>query len=276
MATSYSSSSSSVYSSSAAASSTSSASSSSSSSTSKTGHRGLSYNDASLTDAFEGSSTVGWAYNWGQTSQGLSSSFEFVPMLWSLADTDTWDASVSTALAAGSSHLLSFNEPDYSGEADMSASDAAAGYKTYMNPYSGSAKLGAPAVTNGAAPMGLAWLESFLTECNDECTIDFVPIHWYDSATNYDYFKEYVQEAYVAGGNRTLWITEMGATGSTDEQNTFLQVVMPWLDSLDYVERYAYFMCEDGVLLSGTSLSTLGSTYSDYVSQIISSLISAL
>jgi hypothetical protein len=238
-----------------------------------TGRRGLSYNDASLTEAFSGSSEVGWAYNWGATSDDLTGDFEYIPMLWGLTDslTSAWADAVSTAVAAGSSHLLAFNEPDL--QSDISSADAATGYKTYMNPYTSQAKLGAPAVTNGGSPMGLTWLEAFIADCNDECIIDFVPIHWYDTATNYVYFKEYIQEAYVAGGNRTLWITEFGATGTADEQNTFLEVVLPWLDSLDYVERYAYFMCADDSLISGTSLSTLGSTYSSYTSTTISASI---
>lgn len=51
------------------------------------------------------------------------------------------------------------------------------------------------------------------------------------------------------------WITERGATGTTAEQVEFLQVVMPWLDEQNYVERYAYFMDDVGVLESSTELS---------------------
>jgi len=129
-------------------------------------------------------------------------------------------------------------------------------------------------VTNGGSPAGLTWLKDFLTACNGECDIDFVPIHWYDSATNYGYFKEYVQEAYIAGGNRSLWITEFGATGSTAEQVTFLQTVMPWLDEQEFVARYAYFMDDVGVLLNSVSeLSDLGTTFMDYTSSTVSDLI---
>jgi hypothetical protein len=53
------------------------------------------------------------------------------------------------------------------------------------------AKLVSPAVTNGAAPMGLAWLDSFFAACSG-CQIDAVAIHIYDSATNIAYFKNYI------------------------------------------------------------------------------------
>jgi hypothetical protein len=235
---------------------------------SSTNKRGLAFNDASILSSFlSGSSKVSWAYNWGQTTATLpSKTLEYVPMLWNISSTMTsgWSAAASSAIASGSTHLLGFNEPDLASQADISYTAAATGYQQYMQPFAGKAKLGAPAVTNGGSPAGLTYLGNFLTACTG-CTIDFVPIHWYDSATNIDYFKSYVAQAYAAGGNRPIWITEFGASGSTDEQNTFLETVMPWLDSLEYVERYAYFMASDGILLSaGSTLSTLGETFATF------------
>ncbi|KAF7874713.1 uncharacterized protein EAF02_008690 [Botrytis sinoallii] len=235
-------------------------------SSSSGGKRGVAYNTADYVKQFTGSSKVAWAYNWGSSSDGLSASgIEFVPLLWGLKSTFTgaWSAAASSAIASGSTHLMSFNEPDLSTQANIGASDAAAGYKTYMQPFAGKAKLGAPAVTNGASPMGLTWLKSFLSSCSD-CTIDFVCIHWYDSASNVAYFKQYVQDAYTAGGNRPLWITEFQASGSTDEQNAFMKEVLPWLDASTMVDRYAWFMADTaaGGLMSSTSaLSTLGNTF---------------
>lgn len=235
--------------------------------TSSSSKRGLAYNDADLLSGFVSSSSkVSWAYNWGSSTSGLPSGLEYVPMLWGLGSgkTSGWAADAKAAIAAGTTHLMSFNEPDLAAQSNIGYADAAAGYLTYMEPFAGQAKLGAPAVTNGGSPMGLTYLGNFLESCS-KCTIDFVSIHWYDSATNIGYFKNYIQSAYTAGGNRPIWITEFGASGSADQQNTFLETVIPWLDSLDYVERYAYFMAADGILLSGGStLSTLGNTYATF------------
>jgi len=66
------------------------------------------------------------------------------------------------------------------------------------------------------------------------------------------------------GGNRPVWITEFAGSGTIDEQNTFLETVLPWLDAQPYVERYAYFMVEEGSLLSADGLSLIGSTFADY------------
>lgn len=228
--------------------------------------RGLAYNEASFLSAFTGSLT-NWCYNWGSTPGGdVPSNLEYVPMLWSDTDSFTgdWDSAVSTAKSSGSSHLLSFNEPDLSSQSNIAYGQAASSYMTYMQPYAGSFKLGAPAVTNGAADsgMGLGYLSSFISSCKDlGCTIDFVPIHWYNDASQVDDFKNHVTQAYTAGGNRPIWITEIGASGSTDAQQSFLEQVIPWLDSQDFVERYAYFMVSDGSLMSGSSVSALGNTY---------------
>ena len=72
-----------------------------------------------------------------------------------------------------------------------SPAHAAASYKTWMQPFAGRAKLGAPAVTNGGSPVGLTYLGYFIGNCTD-CTIDFIPIHWYDQR-NVDYLYWYMQ-----------------------------------------------------------------------------------
>ena len=56
-----------------------------------------------------------------------------------------------------------------------------------------------------------------------------------------------------------IWLTEFGTTDGNDE--SFISTVLPWLDSQSFVERYAYFMAENGKLLSGTGLSAAGQKY---------------
>lgn len=94
----------------------------------------------------------------------------------------------------------------------MSPQQAADAYRTYMNPFAGRAYLGAPAVTN--APSGLPWLTQFLTLCTG-CHIDFIPIHWYDKATNTGYFKGYIGQAKAVAGTLNLWITEVCPASSS-------------------------------------------------------------
>lgn len=224
------------------------------------GKRGIAYNNADYLKAFTGSSSVSWCYNWGGNTHDVPESFEFVPMLWGTGShANNWERFADTAIAAGSKHLLAFNEPDHFEQANISPSAAADGYKQYMEPYAGKAKLGSPAVTNGGDQMGLTWLGNFMTACSG-CTIDFVNVHWYnggDAAA----FKTHMQKAYDVGGKRPIWITEWQAPGSTSEQIAFLAEVLPWLDSQDWIERHALFMASEGLMISGGGLSEVGKAF---------------
>lgn len=162
-----------------------------------------------------------------------------------------------------------FNEPDLGTQANMAVSTAVSVWKTNMEPFYGQAKLISPAVTNGPSPMGLTYLSNFVSQCTG-CHIDACAIHWYDSATNVAYFQAYIPQAHTACGGKPIWITEFGASGTDAQIVTFLQTVLPWLDSLDYVERYAYFYAgasSDGQYLvnsAGTGLSTIGQVFNSY------------
>ncbi|KFZ11290.1 hypothetical protein V502_07624 [Pseudogymnoascus sp. VKM F-4520 (FW-2644)] len=229
--------------------------------------RGLAYNNADLTNSFTGAdSKVSWAYNWGSTTPSIPSSFEYVPMLWGTqaVHSDNWNEAATAAIAKGSKHLLAFNEPDLPAQSNLDPGAAAAGYKTFMQPFAGKAKLGSPAVTNGPAPMGIAYYQSFMAAC-DGCTVDFIPLHWYDAASNVVGFKQHISDMNDVAGGRKLWITEFGASGSTEEQEEFLRQVIPWLDGQDYVERYAYFYA-DGVLTQNNAVSALGNVFMSFVS----------
>ena len=89
--------------------------------------------------------------------------------------------------------VSSFNEPDLSSQSNLSPAAAATAWRQYMQPFAGKAKLCSPAITNGGAPMGTAWLDAFMAACT-QCTIDCVAFHIYDSATNVAYFKNYITE----------------------------------------------------------------------------------
>jgi hypothetical protein len=192
-------------------------------------------------------------------------------MLWSnsAANTKNWNAVATAAIANGADTLLGFNEPDYQYQANMDVTTAVSAWKTYMEPFVGKARLAAPAVTNGGSPMGLTYLTNFISSCTG-CHIDICPIHWYDSATNVAYFKWYIPQAYAACGNKPIWITEFGASGTEAEIESFLKTVLPWLDSLNYVERYAYFYdgaSTDGTYLvnaAGTGRSAIGEIFNSY------------
>jgi len=145
------------------ASSSAAASSTSTPSTYKGTKRGLAYNDASLTNAFKGECS--WGYNWEHIPKGLDGSFEYIPMLKS-SDfyIESWEQDYKSAIDGGSTAVLSLNEPDNSGQANMSPAAAAAFHIANLNKvktYKSTVQIGAPAVTNSQqAGQGLDWLLS--------------------------------------------------------------------------------------------------------------------
>jgi Glycosyl hydrolase catalytic core len=232
------------------------------------GKRGLAYNSAALTNAFAG--VMSWAYNWADNPDGsLPAGIEFVPMLWGAKKFGDWDAAAKKAIAGGAKYLMSFNEPDLAGQANMDTATAAAAHIKYMNPYAGQAKIGSPAITNGGPSggtdgMGLGWLQKFFDKCDGNCKVDFLSFHWYDSAENVAYFKNYVQDVITMAkknGVNKVWLTEFAADGSDAQVAKFLGEVLPWMDANDAVERYAYFMCSEGRLVSGSGMSAVGKAY---------------
>ncbi|KAH9944665.1 glycosyl hydrolase catalytic core-domain-containing protein [Amylocystis lapponica] len=224
--------------------------------------RGLSFNDASLTEKFN-SQQISWVYNWASSYEGtLPDGVVYIPMLWSDDDahTATWTDDANKAIAAGAPYLLAFNEPDLSSQSNLTPQQAAAAYQKYMMPFAGKAKLVSPAITNGAAPMGEAWLDSFLAACTN-CQIDAVAMHIYDSATNEAYYQNYISSLATKYG-KPVWVTEFGATGSDSQVQSFLGSMVSFLDGLEGVAAYAWFMDTVGNLVnSDASLTSLGGTY---------------
>ncbi|KAL8667498.1 MAG: hypothetical protein Q9202_000714 [Teloschistes flavicans] len=240
------------------------------SSTDNVAPRGLVYNEASLTSHFD-TSAIGWQYNWDSAPGGtIDTSKEFIPMLWNTSEvyhTPHWESNADSAIAAGSKHLLAFNEPDLSAQANMNVGECVEGWNTYLEPfhtkYNGDVKLGSPSVCNGPdANQGLQFLKSFLDQCAG-CHIDFLAIHWYGLATDdgVQNLKDHIGKAQAIADGRAIWLTEFQPQGSDADQAKFLGQILPWLDdkAQSGVDRYAYFKVD--IMVSGDSLTQAGQAY---------------
>lgn len=252
---------------SAAASTTTSAASTGSSSSSGV-KRGLGYNDASLVSAIvsAASTSFGWCYDWGFTNGGLTADVNYIPMLWGPTHYDSsWSEAASSAVSNGVEALLSFNECDNAGQANLDAATAATYHTEYFSEYVGKIKIGAPSITSSAdAGYGLDWLAAFTTACGADCPMDFVNLHWYgpggeDGAQT---FLDYLVQAYTQT-NMPVWVTEFGVTSG--DEDAFLTYALDQLDNnstYSFVDKYAYFYLATGYLMeSSTALSTAGSIY---------------
>ncbi|KAL8743000.1 MAG: hypothetical protein Q9190_004595 [Brigantiaea leucoxantha] len=243
------------------------------SSTGGSGPKGLAYNSSSPSlDIFDGYDSVTWAHNWNSDPASAASRFTFVPTLWSdqSPHSDNW-----ASFASGHAELLSFNEPDNIGQANMRVDDAVTAYTNLMMPQRvNGVRIGAPSVSNGVGnneagiPMGMGWLNDFLGKCNEEasggkCVADFVAVHWYGCTNGCSVdddvtaFKDFIGQA--TGTGYPVWVPEFQRIGSPETQKDFLNQVAGWLDG--QVEKYAYFMVLDGILTDGGQVNDLGNTY---------------
>ena len=240
------------------------------SSSSSSSKRGAAYNDATLVPHLLGSgSKIGWAYNWGSSSDSLTSDLEFVPMLWGEKMVSYWATNAQAAIDAGSKYLLGPNEPDNAAQANMDPATAATFHKTHMEPFASSAKLTAPAVTNSnIAGESIDWLTQFISACSD-CTFSVCPVHWYNTieAGAEDLFDFLVKAGDACGSDRTVWLTEFAPNvdNPSDAQiSSFLETVQDTLDNnatFSFVERYSYFYVAEGMLISNGAVSTYGNTF---------------
>lgn len=236
--------------------------------------RGAAYNDASLISPLLGSdSKLSWAYNWGSSSDGLSdvsSSLEFVPMLWGEKTVSYWATNAQAAIDAGSKYLLGPNEPDNAAQANMDPATAATFHITNMEPFASKASLGAPSITNSnVAGESVDWLKEWITACDGQCTFDFCPAHWYNTieAGAEDLFTFLSEVSAACGTGKTVWLTEFAPnvdSPSDAEISEFLTTVQDTLDNnstYSFVERYSYFYVADGLLVSGGAASSYGNTF---------------
>jgi hypothetical protein len=134
-------------------------------------------------------SELTWYYNYQPNPSPIYNNvsqqdFEFVPMLWS--PTETFLTSIQALLDKGVKikHVMAYNEPDgdaATGGSGISPQVAAKNYISQIEPLRKMGiKVGAPGVTG--SPRGHTWLENFFNACADlgtNCTMDFIPIHWY-------------------------------------------------------------------------------------------------
>ncbi|KAJ6475051.1 glycosyl hydrolase catalytic core-domain-containing protein [Mycena vitilis] len=222
---------------------------------SKVPKRGLAFAADNSTDIFKANQTASvasWVYNWGLIPPGdlADSGIEYIPMQWSGADIENLAVTVK---GLGSKTILTFNEPDFAQQSNMNATFAAQLWMQYIEPLKESGiKLGGPAVSSGDT--GRPWLTDFMAACS-QCTIDFIPLHWYGSGTGG--FYDYIYQVHGQFPNHTLWITEFAETSSNDSVVLdFMNQTITTLDGLDFVERYSWF---------GFFRPKDGSHYSEYL-----------
>ncbi len=227
-----------------------------------------------------GALNVSWYYDWGFLDFSTPTR-EYAPMSWN--GNGALDPNVNRVIANDTlTHYMAFNEPDGTGQANMTTTAAIPPYKKLLR---AGHRMVSPATTESQYSV---WLQEFtdLAEA-DNLSIDVVAVHWYDwgnwlaappnggnanpnPVDVLNRFKSYITNVYNRY-KKPIWITEFNANPNrpTAIQEQFMAMALPWLDSDPRVERYAYFF-PAAILPTinpmSSVLTPVGQVYSDHSS----------
>lgn len=242
---------------------------------------------------------AGWYYNWGynvtrgSTNDALGR--EYIPMCWGGGTTDRSSTDTMREMTSVTT-LLAFNEPDdcngqsgqYNNLCDVPTAAGTVPFapRPELGYYKGlqrvGLRMGSPAPREGGASNETSWLSQFIDECEAaNLRIDFAALHWYDWGSNptetigasaeviFGRFKRYLSNAYHMY-RMPIWLTEFNANINrpTATHDAFLQLALPYLESIGYIERYAYFQPNsgEGNFFNNGQLTTTGQIYRDHES----------
>jgi hypothetical protein len=248
----------------------------------KSPKRGVAYGGNSAADLKAFSPGLTWWYNWSPTPEAATvpvyqqDNMDFVPMVWN--GSFTTSQVVSQIPASGCQYLLAFNEPNFTAQANLTPSAAAALWPSIQSiAQQKGLKIVSPAVNycGGCVSEGgvtfsdpVAWLDAFFADCKN-CQVDYIAVHWYAcdvlALQNYIYrFKKY---------GKPIWLTEFScgdqdhSTITLATQQNYMHDAVAYLENEPAIFRYAWFSGRNNEIpyinLLGNSgeLTTLGQYY---------------
>ncbi len=190
---------------------------------------------------------VDWMYSWGhELHKDLPRDIEFVPMFWGkyAVNDDVIEKIKKYKKQNQIQYLLSFNEPDGSKQANMSVDET-------LELWPKLESIGLPLGSPAAIHADREWMQEFMHKADSlDYRVDFITVHHYDGP-NVSAFIQKLEKIHKMY-KRPIWITELGVgdwKAKTIEENKhseekvgkFVEELLPALDTLDFVHRYAWF-----------------------------------
>jgi len=185
-----------------------------------------------------------WLYNWGwSTGQGLSTSQVFAPMQWG-----NWGVGSLNYVTEKPLEVLTFNEPDNPGQANMTTAQAIALWPSLQ-------ALNLPLVSPAPASLFGGWLSDFYTQiAANGYRVDYTSIHEYPEDTSASDLMNTLYSAYTTWG-RSVWLTEFSivnwdgkGTWSEESNYRFLAEFMWQAEGIgtaygnEWLKRYSLFL----------------------------------
>ncbi|MEP2775314.1 MAG: glycosyl hydrolase [Luteolibacter sp.] len=212
-----------------------------------------------------------WNYEWEPTGSSTNNR-EFVPMIKGRGQ-DKEERWLEVRSRADQTHFLIFNEPESENQGDLTVDEAIA---LWPKAQQAGLRLVSPGRTDGSK--GDTWLSSFMSKAEAKgYRVDAISVHNYNKKTASS-LKTWLTAEYNKY-KRPIWLTEFqrdnGDNPTSAEQQAYLAEVIPMLEGLWFVERYAYFNFNTGGVTSanatlfnnGPTLNANGEIYRNVVSQ---------
>ena len=224
-----------------------------------------------------------WFYYWG--NWGVSSiDAEYAPMAWGKSGADDDNDIALYRSKYKSTHVMAFNESDNCNDQSGAVGNLCqidVAVPIYENLMKTGMRMVSPSCREDA-PFG--WLKNFYDKATAQnIRIDVIGVHWYDWGSNpknspnedpqkiFNRFKNYLDRVYNLY-KLPIWITEFNGNPnrSTASNKGFMELALPYLEQLDYIERYAWFEPSSGNAdyyeSDGTTLTEVGEYFYNFKS----------
>lgn len=217
--------------------------------------RGAAYFGGNCSDFITpGLSAVSFVYDWGHLEaslarsncSGLPPDVEYVPMQWGRYGLRNISA-YNTTFLAKAKYFLGYNEPDHSGSSWMKPEEGAALWPNMVAlARAFNLTLVAPCVSNFES--GQWWLAEFNKYCQNltgaSCEFEHTCLHSYVEPAQVDQLFNSLERMHNTY-HKPIWLNEFACPPykncTAEHQLQVMQAVLPRLDALDYVFRYAWF-----------------------------------
>ena len=203
-----------------------------------------------------------WFYSWGPVKpEEVPAEIEFVPMIWGKynARRPQLILSLKSQFAAGDvKYLMGFNEPDASTQSNLSVDEAVGLWPRLM-------EAGVPLASPSCVHPDRDWMKEFMNQVDEQnLRVDYVCVHSY-GGPNADALVDRLRKVHDMYG-KPLWITEFAVgdwRAKSIEENShsperiakFMRRVIPRLEKLDFVHRYAWYSAPgDNAALGNSAL----------------------
>jgi hypothetical protein len=190
-----------------------------------------------------------WYLDWSTSPDGITAPADvhFVPMIWGADYVTAKDLSEAEHYGP---YLLTFNEPDMRGQADMTVAKALALWPKLQ---ATGLQLASPAVAYDAATPG-GWLDQFMQgAAAKHYRVNFIALHWYGSdfktSDAVAQLRSYLVAVHKQYPTKPIWLTEYSLINfgngpkypSGAQQAAFVSASISMLDGLPYLARFAWF-----------------------------------